>query len=157
MKKYLFEKGNEGKSLFNSIRNIVREKFKVHGNIIKELIKSNLKTVNECFDQLSSYISYLTAVLGFILKKTDEKLVQVKKEIKDSKPARNFIEHGLLNAIEVSAKLITLKDRFRKNNFRIDKINVNPNERDVKAQSIIIHKLGINSDVEVDRCYRIES
>lgn len=114
MKKYLFEKDNEGKSLFNSIRNIVREKFKVHGNIIKELIKSNLKTVNECFDQLSSYISYLTAVLGFIMKKIDEKLVQVKKEIKDSKPARNFIEHGLLNAIEVSAKLITLKDRFRK-------------------------------------------
>ena len=105
MKKYLFEKDNEGKSLFNSIRNIVREKFKVHGNKIKELIKSNLKTVNECFDQLSSYISYLTTVLGFY---------QVKKEIKDSKPARNFIEHGLLNAIEVSAKLITLKDRFRK-------------------------------------------
>lgn len=114
MKKYLFEKDNEGKSLFNSIRNIVREKFKVHGNIIKELIKSNLKTVNECFDQLFSYISYLTAVLGFIMKKIDEKLVQVKKEIRDSKPARNFIEHGLLNAIEVSAKLITLKDRFRK-------------------------------------------
>ena len=63
------------------------------------------------------------------MKKIDEKLVQVKKEIKDSKPARNFIEHGLLNAIEVSAKLITLKDRFRKNNFRIDKIKVNPNER----------------------------
>ena len=27
----------------------------------------------------------------------------------------------------------------------------------VKTQSIIIHKLGINSDVEIDRSYRIET
>ena len=57
-----------------------------------------------------------------------EELFQVKKEIKKLKTDVKIIEDGLLNADEVSAKLIELEDRSRRNKLRIDGINEEPNE-----------------------------
>ena len=61
-------------------------------------------------------------------KKIDEELFQVKKEIKNLKTKFKAIEDDLSNAVEVSAKLIELEDRFRRNNLRRDGIKEEPNE-----------------------------
>ena len=55
--------------------------------------------------------------------------------------------------------MIELEDRSRRNNLRIDGIKEQPNETweacEKKFQNIIVDKLRIESDVEIDRCHRI--
>ena len=127
-KKILSERNNEGEPLFDIIRNIVREEFKIHESNIKELINSNVNKTTERLDKLSAEIVDLTASLEFTQKKIDEELFQVKKEIKNLKTEVKAIEDDLLNADEVSAKLVELEDRSRRNNLRIDGIKEEPNE-----------------------------
>ena len=97
--------------------------------------------------------------MEFTQKKIDEELFQVKKEIKNLKTEVKAIEDDLLNADEVSAKLVELEDRSRRNNLRIDGIKEEPNETweacEKKIQDIIADKMGIESDVKIDRCHRI--
>ena len=62
------------------------------------------------------------------MKNLYEELFQVKKEIKKLKTDFKTIEDGLLNGDEVSAKLMELEDRSRRNKLRIDGINEEPNE-----------------------------
>ena len=66
--------------------------------------------------------------MEFTQKKIDEELFQVKKEIKNLKTEVKAIEDDLLNADEVSAKLIELEDRSQRNNLRIDGIREEPNK-----------------------------
>ena len=159
LKKVLSERNVEGESLFDIIRNIIREEFKIHESNIKELLNSNVNKTTERLDKLSAKIVDLTASLEFTQKKIDEELFQVKKDIKNLKTEVKAIEDDLLNAEEVSAKLIKLEERSLRNNFRIDGIKEEPNETweacEKKIQNIIEDKLGIDSDVEIDRCHRI--
>ena len=59
----------------------------------------------------------------------------------------------------MSEKLIKLEDRSRRNNLPIDGIKEEPGETweacEKKIQNIIANKLGIESDVEIDRHHRI--
>ena len=97
--------------------------------------------------------------MEFTQKKIDEELFQVKEEINNLKTEVNAIEDDLLNADEVSAKLIELEDRSWGNNPRIDDIKEEPDETweacEKQIQNIIADKLGIESDAEIDRCHRI--
>ena len=68
-KKILSERNNEGEPLFDIIRNIVREEFKIHESNIKELINSNSNKTTEHLDKLSAEIVDLTASLEFLQKK----------------------------------------------------------------------------------------
>ena len=68
-KKILSERNNEGEPLFDIIRNIVREEFKIHESNIKELINSNSNKTTEHLDKLSAEIVDLTASLEFPQKK----------------------------------------------------------------------------------------
>ena len=153
------ERNDEGESLFDIIRNIVREEFKIHESNIKELINSNVNKTTERLDKLSAEIVDLTTSLEFTHKKIDEELFQVKKEIKNLKTEVKAIEDDLLNADEVSANLVELEDRSLRNNLRIDGIKEEPNETweacEKKIQDIIVDKMGIESGVEIDRCHRI--
>ena len=72
LKKKLSERNDEEESLFDIIRNIIIEEFKIPGSNIKELINSNVNKTTERLDKLS---------------------------------------------VEVSAKLIELEDRSRRNNL----------------------------------------
>ena len=69
VKKILSERNDEGESLFDIIRNIVREEFKIHESNIKELINSNVNKTTERLDKLSAEIVDLTASLEFTQKK----------------------------------------------------------------------------------------
>ena len=64
VKKILSER-NEGESLFDIIRNIVREEIKIYESNIKELINSNVNKTTERLDKLSAEIVDLTASLEF--------------------------------------------------------------------------------------------
>ena len=68
VKKILSER-NEGESLFDIIRNIVREEIKIYESNIKELINSNVNKTTERLDKLSAEIVDLTASLEFTQKK----------------------------------------------------------------------------------------
>ena len=118
MKKNLSERNDEGELHFDIIRNIVREEFKIHESNIKELTISNANKVTECLDKLSAEIVDLNATLKIMQKKKkeiDEELFQVKNQMKNLKTEVKAIEDDLLNADEVSAKLIELEDRSRRN------------------------------------------
>ena len=67
-KKILSERNDEWESLFDIIRNIVREKFKIHDSNIKELINSNVNKTTERLDKLSAEIVDLSASLKFTQK-----------------------------------------------------------------------------------------
>ena len=62
------ERNDEGESLFDIIRNIVREEFKIDESNIKELINSNVNKTAERLDKLSAEIIDLTASLEFTKK-----------------------------------------------------------------------------------------
>ena len=123
------------------------EEFKIHKSNIKELINSKVNKTTKLLDKFSGEIVNLTTSLEFTQKKFDEELFQVKKEIKNLKTEVKTIEDDLLNADEVSAKLIKLEDRSRRNNLRIDGIWEEPNETweacEKKIQNIIEDKFGI--------------
>ena len=84
-KKFLSEKSDEGESLFDIIRNIVSEEFKIHESNIKELINTNVNKTTERLDKLSAEIVDLTASLEFTQKKIDVELFQVKNRNKNFK------------------------------------------------------------------------
>ena len=125
VKKNLSGKNDEGGSLFDIIRKIAREEFKIPESNIKKLINPNVKKITERLDKLSAEIVDLTASLEFTQNKIDEELFQVKREIKNLKTEFKAIEDDL-NAGEVSAKLIELEGRSRRNNLRIDGIKEEP-------------------------------
>ena len=127
-KKILSERNHERESLFDIIRNIIREEFEINESNIKELINSKVNKTTDRLDKLSAEIADLTASLEFTQKKFDEELFQVKKEIKNLKTEVKAIEDDLLNAEEVSAKSIELEDISRRNNLRIDSIKEETNE-----------------------------
>ena len=104
------------------------EEFKIYESNIKELINSKVNKTTKLLDKFSGEIVNLTTSLEFTQKKFDEELFQVKKEIKNLKTEVKTIEDDLLNADEVSAKLIKLEDRSRRNNLRIDGIWEETNE-----------------------------
>ena len=66
-------------------------------------------TWNQRLDKLSAEIVDFTASLEF-MKKKEQELLQVKEEIKNLRTEIKAIEDDLLNADEVSAKLIELGD-----------------------------------------------
>ena len=62
-------KGEEGESLLDIKRNIVKEEFKIHESNIKKIISYNVNKTNEYLDKLSSEVVDLTASLEFTQKR----------------------------------------------------------------------------------------
>ena len=89
VKKNLSEKNDEGKSLFDIIRNIVKEEFKIHKSNIKEL-----KTTKR-LDKLSAEIVYLTASLELTQRKIEKKKKKKRRgTIPDKKRNKKFKNRG---------------------------------------------------------------
>ena len=68
VKKKLSERNDERESLFDIIRNIVKEEFKIHESNMKKLINYNVNKTTERLDKLSAVIVDLTAILEFTQK-----------------------------------------------------------------------------------------
>ena len=67
------------------------------------------------------------------------------------------LEDDLLDPNEVSKKLIELEDRSRRNNLRFDGLTEDPNETwddcERKVQDVLLNKLNIEGNIEIDRCH----
>ena len=61
----------------------------------------------------------------------------------------------------VTNKLIELEDRSRRNNIRIDGIEDDQNETwdscEEKVQKLFKEKLGLENEVEIERCHRMKN
>ena len=120
---------NEDKeSLSDMIRQIVKEELAAHEKIIKVLINSNLKATNERLDKIAAEMGELSKSLEFTQSQLDEELGNVKKDITKLENSAKSIEKDLLDADDVSAKLVELEDRSRRNNLRIHGVRETPNE-----------------------------
>ena len=69
-----------------------------------------------------------------------------------------LLEDDLLDPNEVSKKLSELEDRSRRNNLRFDGLTEDPNETwddcEQKVQDVLLNKLNIEGNIEIDRCDR---
>ena len=159
LKNLLSGVNEEGESLIDIIRKVLKEELLNHEIKINELIDTNVKHTNERLDQLSSDINDLKESLEFTEQDTDNKLVKVENELKDLKTDVKAIENDLLNADEVSDKLVELEDQSRRNNLRIDGIEESSDETwetcENKIKDVIKEKLDIETDAELDRCHRM--
>ena len=65
------------------------------------------------------------------------------------------LEDDFLDPNEVSKKLFELEDRSRRNNLRFDGLTEDPNETwdERKAQDVLLNKLDIEGNIEIDRCH----
>ena len=68
-----------------------------------------------------------------------------------------LLKDDLLDPNEVSKKLIELEDRSRRNNLHFDGLTKDPNETwddcERKVQDVLLNKLTIEGNMEIDRCH----
>ena len=119
LKNLLSKVNEEGESIIDIIRKVVKEELLNHEIKIKELIDTNVKHTNEGLDQLSSDINDLKESLEFTEQDIDKKLVKVANELKDLKTDIKAIENNLLNADEVSDNWLNWKIRLAETTFRL--------------------------------------
>ena len=114
------EINKDEESLSVIIRQIIKEELAAHEQIIKALTNSNMKATNERLDKKATKLGELSKSLEFTQSRLDEELANVKKDITKLENNIKSIEKDLLDPDDVSAKLIELEDRSRRNNLRID-------------------------------------
>ena len=155
------EINEDEESLSDIIRQIVKEELAAHEKTIKALINSNLQATNERLDKIATEMGELSKSLEFTQSQLDEELGNVKKDITKLENNIKSIEKDLLDPDDVSAKLVELEDRPRRNNLRIDGLRETPNETwktcEEKVQEVLKNNLGFAAEVEIDRCHRVKS
>ena len=146
--------------LIETIRKIVRDEFASHELVIKEMINASIKDTNDRLDKISQDVSDLKQSLEFTQDKVKNEIDSINTKVKNLEKNVKVIEEDLLYPEDVSSKLIELEDRSRRNNLRIDGIEEVPNETweecEESVQEIIREKLGINENIEIDRCHRMK-
>ena len=144
--------------LVNTVRDIIKEELREHEKKLNEILKSQLQNTNERLDKISNEILEITKSLEFTQGKLDEEIAIVKNDISKIKSDMQVLEDDLLDPNEVSKKLTELKDRSRRNNLRFDGLTEDPNETwddcERKVQDVLLNKLNIEGNIEIDRCHR---
>ena len=155
------EINEDEESLSDIIRQIVKEELTAHEKTIKALMNSNLKATNERLDKIATEMGELSKSLEFTQSQLDEELGNVKKDITKLENNIKSIEKDLLDPDDVSAKLVELEDRSRRNNLRIDGLRETPNETwktfEEKVQEVLKNNLGFATEVEIDRYHSFKS
>ena len=144
--------------LVNTVRDIIKEELREHEKKLNEILKSQLQNTNERLDKISNEILEITKSLEFTQGKLDEEIAIVKNDISKIKSDMQVLEDDLLDPNEVSKKLTELEDRSPRNNLRFDGLTEDPNETqddcERKVQDVILNKLNIEGNIEIDRCHR---
>lgn len=146
--------------LIETIRKIVRDEFASHELVIKEMINASIKDTNDRLDKISQDVSDLKQSLEFTQDEVKNEIDSINTKVKNLEKNVKVIEEDLLDPEDVSSKLIELEDRSRRNHLRIDGIEEVPNETweecEESVQEMIREKLGINENIEIDRCHRMQ-
>ena len=152
------QKDDTNDDLVNTIRDIIKEELGKHEKKLNEILKSQLQNTNERLDKISNEVLEITKSLEFTQGKLDEEISIVKNDISKTKSDMQVLEDDPLDPNEVSKKLIELEDRSRRNNIRFDGLTEDPNEiwddRERKVQDVLLNKLNIEGNIEINRCHR---
>ena len=144
--------------LVNTIRDIIKEELGEHEKKLNEILKSQLQNTNERLDKIYNEVLEITKSSDLTQGKLDEELPIVKNDISKIKSDMQVLEDDLLDPNEVSKKLTELKDRSRRNNLRFDGLTEDPYETwddcERKVQDVLLNKLNIEGNIEIDRCHR---
>ena len=89
-----------------------------------------------------------------------EEITCMKDDLNQVKTDFQELGEDVLDPDYATNKLIELEDRSRRNNIRIDGIEDDQNETwdscEEKVQKLIKEKLGLENDVEIERCQRMK-
>ena len=141
--------------LVNIIREVVKEEFAHHEKKFSEILKSHLETTNQRLNEISGEVLELTKSLEFTQGEVKEEITCIKDDLNQVKTDLQELREDVTN------KLIELEDRSRRNNIRIDGIEDDQNETwdscEEKVQKLIKEKLGLENEVEIERCHRMKN
>ena len=146
--------------LVNIIREVVKEEFADHEKKFSEILKSHLETTNQRLNEISGEVLELTKSLEFTQGEVKEEITCIKDDLNQVKTDLQELGEDVLDPDYVTNKLIELEDRSRRNNIRIDGIEDDQNETwdscEEKVQKLIKEKLGLENEVEIERCHRMK-
>ena len=146
--------------LVNIIREVVKEEFADHEKKFSEILKSHLETTNQRLNEISGEVLELTKSLEFTQGEVKEEITCIKDDLNQVKTDLQELGEDVLDPDYVINKLIELEDRSRRNNIRIDGIEDDQNETwdscEEKVQKLIKEKLGLENEVEIERCHRMK-
>ena len=131
--------------LVNIIREVVKEEFADHEKKFSEILKSHLETTNQRLNEISGEVLELTKSLELTQGEVKEEITCIKDDLNQVKTDLQELGEDVLDPDYVTNKLIELEDRSRRNNIRIDGI-----EDDQKEE------LGLENEVEIERCHRMK-
>ena len=131
--------------LVNIIREVVKEEFADHEKKFSEILKSHLETTNQRLNEISGEVLEFTKSLELTQGEVKEEITCIKDDLNQVKTDLQELGEDVLDPDYVTNKLIELEDRSRRNNIRIDGI-----EDDQKE------KLGLENEVEIERCHRMK-
>ena len=139
---------------------IIKEELEDHDKKLFEILKSHLEAANQRLNKISDEVVQLTKSLKFTQAEVKKEITNIKDNLNQVKTELKELGKHALDPNYVTNKLIELEDRSRRNNIRIDGIEEEQYETwdrcEEKIQKVIKDKLGIEDDVEIDRCCRMK-
>ena len=150
---------NDNEELVNIIRKVVKEELEDHEKKFCEILKSHLETANQRLNKISDEVVELTKSLEFTQAEVKEEITNIKDNLNQVKTEIQELGEDVLDPDYVTNKLIELEDRSRRNNIRIDGIEEEQYEtwdRCEEKVQVIKDKLGIEDEVEINRCHQMK-
>ena len=151
---------NDNEELVNIIRKFVKEELEDHKKKLCEILKSHLETANQRINKILEEIVELTKSLEFTQAQVKEEITNTKDNLNQVNTELQELGEGVVDSDYVTNKLIELEDRSRRHNIRIDGIEEEQYETwdrcEEKIQKVIKDNLGIEDEVEIDRCHEMK-
>ena len=142
--------------LQETIRTIFKDELSAEEVVVKEIKNTNMKSTNEQLDKLFTEMAEMTESPEHTQDQLDDELRTVKTDIKNLDSAVKKVEQKIEEYPDINEKLIELEDRSRRTNIRIDGIVETHNETweecETKVQEMFKIKMGIEENIEIDRC-----
>ena len=149
---------NNNEELVNIIRKFMEE-LEDHDKFC-EILKSHLETANQRLNEISDEVVELIKSLEFTQAEVKEEITNIKDNLNQVKTEIQELGEDVLDPDYVTNKLIELEDRSRRNNIRIDGIEEEQYETwdrcEENLQKVIKDKLGIDDEIEIDRCHSMK-
>ena len=150
---------NNNEELVNIIRKLVKKELEDDEKKFCEILKSHLETANQRLNKISDEVVELTKSLEFTQAEVKEEITNIKDNLNQVKTEIQELGEDVLDPDYVTNKLIELEDRSRRNNIRIDGIEEEQYEtwdRCEEKVQVIKDKLGIEDEVEINRCHQMK-
>ena len=150
---------NNNEELVNIIRKFIKEELEDHDKFC-EILKSHLEIANQRLNEISDEVVELIKSLEFTQAEVKEEITNIKDNLNQVKTEIQELGEDVLDPDYATNKLIELEDRSQRNNIRIDGIEEEQYETwdrcEENVQKVIKDKLGIDDEIEIDRCHSMK-